>query len=583
MQAKLVPIAILFLLTACSESSVQPTADLVLSNGKIYTVAGNETWVEAVAIKDGRYIAVGSNADVANFDAPKSIDLKGRMAMPGINDAHVHPLWGGVKILYECSFAFTANPEDIKAALSACVVDQPTANWISGGQWGSDFFTDYPMASPREFLDEISSTHAIYLADDSGHNAWVNSKALELAGINANTPDPEGGTIKRDPLGRPNGVLVETASRLLDAIIPPPSAEEDVAAAKKSVEIMNAFGITGMKDAGAFRNAPKAYSTLDNRGELTMNVATCLRTSYGKRTDSLDFAALERERDQYASPNVHTNFVKLFLDGVPTAARTAAMIHSYVEDDVHGEGFTGALHLSPERLQDDVIELDRRGYTIKIHAAGDRAVRVALDAVQAARTANGDSGLRHELAHAGYIDPEDIARFSLLNTAADFSPYLWHPSPIIKSVVDAVGHKRGQEYWPTRALLDSKAAISIGSDWPAAVPDANPWSGLAAMVTRADPTGATPGTLWIEQAVSLEEAIYIFTLSSARSLKLEDQTGSVEVGKFADLIVLDRNLFEIPPVDIAKTLVRMTFFKGQQVYQSHLSNPPQESRRHQGI
>ncbi len=235
MRTILIPIAILLLLTACSEPSVQPMADLVLSNGKIFTVAGNETWVEAVAIKDGKHVAVGSSAEIANFDAQESIDLNGRMAMPGINDAHVHPLWGGVKVLYECSFAFTANPEDIKAALSACVADQPTADWISGGQWGSDFFTDHQMPSPREFLDEISSTHAIYLTDDSGHNGWVNTKALELAGIDANTPEPEGGTIKRDPLGRPNGVLVETAGRSLDTIIPPPSAEEDVAAAKKSV------------------------------------------------------------------------------------------------------------------------------------------------------------------------------------------------------------------------------------------------------------------------------------------------------------------------------------------------------------
>ena len=242
------------------------------------------------------------------------------------------------------------------------------------------------------------------------------------------------------------------------------------------------------------------------------------------------------------------------------------MLKPYVTDEVHGEGFTGELHLAPNRLREDVIGLDRRGFTIKMHAAGDRSVRVGLDAIQAAREINGNSGLRHELAHAGYIDPSDIPRFGRLNVAADFSPYLWHPSPIIESVVSAVGGNRAKQYWATRDLIDSGGSVSIGSDWPAAVPDANPWSGLAALVTRADPYGSTPGTLWLEQAVTLQEAISIFTLSSAVSLKLEDQTGSVSEGKFADLIVLDRNLFEIPPDAIAGTQVELTFFKGQLVY-----------------
>jgi len=555
------------LVSACSDRSSRPEVDLVLTNGKIYTVEGQRKWVEAVAIEDGRYVAMGDSKEMAAFDRARTIDLGGRMAMPGINDVHVHPLWGGVKVLYECSFPFTATPGQIKATLSVCAAARPDATWIRGGQWGSDFFTDYKIDSPREFLDQVSTTQGIYLADDSGHNAWVNTKALELAGIDGNTPDPEGGIIKRDSLGRPTGVLVETAGRLYDAIIPPPTDAENVAAAKKSVEILNAFGITGMKDAGAFRNAPKAYNTLDRHGGLSMHVAICLRTSYGKRENALDFTALESERDQYASTNVHTNFVKLFLDGVPTSARTAAMLKAYVADEVHGEGFTGELHLAPKRLREDVIELDRRGFTIKMHAAGDRSVRVGLDAIQAAREVNGDSGLRHELAHAGYIDPSDISRFGRFNVAADFSPYLWHPSPIVASVVSAVGGTRGTQYWPTRNLLDSGGPVSIGSDWPAAVPDANPWSGLAALVTRADPYGSTPGTLWLEQAVTLEEAISIFTLSSAASLKLESQTGSVSEGKFADLIVLDRNLFEIPPDDIAGTQVELTFFKGQLVYE----------------
>ncbi|MFK7732542.1 MAG: amidohydrolase [Pseudomonadales bacterium] len=562
-------ISLTAILNACVTSTVtEQSADLVLTNAAIYTAAAGSAQVTAVAIKDGKYIAVGDDNSVSRFIGEQSevINLQGAMAMPGINDAHLHPVLAGVKALYECNFAFTATPEDIAGAVRACAEKNADAAWIRGGQWGSNFFDLHKLESPREFLDALSSSHAIYLNDDSGHNAWVNSKALALAGIDTDTANPEGGTIVRNAGGEATGVLLETAIMLMDSAIEQWTDEQHIAAAAHSAQTMNSLGITGFKDAGYLNAPPMAFHTLDQQGKLNAHAAVCLATPYGTRTEPLDLADLEQRRERFASTNVHTNFVKIFMDGVPTPARTAAMIHPYLPDEQHGDNYRGSMHLSAERLTEDVIALDKLGFTIKIHTAGDGSVRVALDAIEAARKANGNSGLQHELAHGGYIDPADMSRFSSLGVAADFSPYLWHPSPIMDAVISAVGEERGPQYWPTRSLLASGASVIAGSDWPSAVPSANPWVGLEALVTRRDPHGEAEGSLWPEEAISLEQALQIYTMAGAKALKLQDVTGSIEVGKSADLIVLDRNLFEVPIDEVSDTTVQKTYFRGRLVY-----------------
>ena len=546
-------------------------AELLLTHGAIYTVDPAHPWAQAVAVSGGRIVFVGSDAAAGKWKGPntKVVDLQGRFVMPGIVDIHQHPVMGGLKVLFECKFPFSATPKEVSAAVKACADKAPPGAWVRGGQWGSGFFVQNKIASPRALLDAVSGNHPVYLYDDSGHNGWANSAALKAAHIDKGTATPEGGTIQHDAAGEPNGVLLETAARLLDKVIPPPTDEQFLAAAREAVKEGNGYGIVAMKDAGAPSDqAGKAFSKLDKAGDLAMDVAVSARTPYGGRNVPLDYASIERQRDLYRSPHVHTEFVKIFLDGVPTEARTAKMLAPYVADAAHGDHYTGELHVNPALLAKDVTELDKRGFTVKMHAAGDGSVRAGLDAVAAARKANGDSGLHHELAHAGYVDPSDIPRFRQLDVIPDFCPILWYPSPIIDSVVRAVG-PRGEHYWPTRDLLKAGAMVATGSDWPAAVPDQNPWMGVESLVTRKDPRGITPGAFWPEQAVSLAEAIRIYTLNGARALRLEKRIGSIEPGKSAQLIVLDRNLFRVPASDIGKTRVLMTWFEGKLAYSAN--------------
>jgi predicted amidohydrolase YtcJ len=544
-------------------------ADVVLMNGRIYTVDPARPWAEAVAIRDGRYVYVGTAKGARAYvgRGTKRIDLGGAFAMPGLTDAHVHPVMGSLTALYECNFPFTATPDEVVKTLAACVAKVPAGTWIRGGQWDSGFFERFRIESPKQFLDAISDRHPIVLNDDSLHNVWVNTRAIAAAKLDANSPDPAGGKIVRGADGEPNGLMLETAARLYLTIVPPFTPEQHQAAVREVVHRANAYGLTSLKDAGAYESYAAAYQAVDRAGDLTLNVATCLRTPYGARTEPLDYAALEAQRDRYRSTHVHTAFVKIFMDGVPTPARTAAMLAPYLPDAAHGANYTGDAHLATRVLAHDLVELDRRGFTVKMHSAGDRSVRMALDAIEAARKANGDSGLRHELAHAGYIDPADIPRFAQLNAVADYSPILWHPSPIIAAIVSALGN-RAYHYWPTRSLLDAKAPMLAGSDWPAAVPDQNPWVGVEALVTRRDPRGKTALALWPEEAISLDEALRLYTLESAKALRLERTTGSIEVGKSADFVVLDRNLFEVPIEDVGDTQVRSTWFEGKLVYEA---------------
>lgn len=559
-------------LIACQKPTPTPdtqspaAADKLFTNGKIYTMASPE-WADVLAISGEKIVYVGNAEGAQRFlgDSTEVIDLEGRFVMPGINDAHLHTLEGTNKTLFQCNFPFTATPEEIQQAVASCA-QNTDADWVIGGQWDSSFFVNHPLESPRSFLDEVSQDKAVFLSADSGHDGWVNSKALALLGITAASENPEGGTIVRDSQGEPNGVLLEKAYYKAYGQVPTWTREQYLKGAQRLMEIANGYGVTGMKDASAEEADIRALHDLAQQQGLSAHMATSINFHKSDAAEGFHVDRFVELRDRYRYKDLDTRYVKLFMDGVPTASRTAAMLADYLPAQPGHASHSGELHFSEEQLKTMLAVLDAAGFTVKIHTAGDRAVQVTLNAIEHTRQANGNKELRHELAHAGYIDESDIPRFKSLNAVADLSPYIWHPSPIMDSVIGAVGNPRAERYWPMRDLVDAQAPILAGSDWPAAVASMNPWIGLEAMVTRADPEGVSPGTLWPEQAITVAEALRIFTMDGAKALRLSEQTGSLELGKLANFIVLNHNLFDVPAEAISDTEVMTTYFRGKQVH-----------------
>ena len=549
-------------------------ADTVVINAKVYTDGSSSDVREAFAIQDGRFLAVDSTAAVREFvgDATQVIDAQGAVVFPGLIDAHVHPSMGGQKVLYMCNFAFDATPAELANTIEECAQAPNAPDWIVGGQWSSNFFVDHDIASPRQFLDAVSGDHPVFLDDDSAHHGWANTKALKLAGIplSAEAKDPIGGVYVRDSNGIPNGVLLESAAGVVSSMIPPYTLTQQAAGIAAVSNIANSYGVTAFGDARVPEMAMHAYKLADEAGELNIH-AVLYQQSYGHggEPEPLESVATYDERAiEYGSQNLKTRAIKFFLDGVPTASRSALMVAPYTTDAQHPEATLGMQMIATEELERAVLRFDAAGYLIKIHTAGDGAVRIALDAIESARGTNGAPGQPISLAHAGYIDPADLPRFRALNAVADFSPYLWYPRPIIDSVLQAVGSPRGEQYWPTRDLLNSGALVSGGSDWPAAAANMNPWPAIESLVTRRHPTNGTASKFWAEQSVSLDEAIVLWTTQPALILGIEDEAGSIAAGKSADFIMLNQDIHNIPIDAISETSPLQTWFRGRQVFES---------------
>ncbi|MFZ0659725.1 MAG: amidohydrolase [Candidatus Binataceae bacterium] len=546
------------------------SADRVLLNGRIYTADASNPWVEALAIRDGKIAFVGADTDVKSLVGPDTavIDLKRKMAMPGINDVHVHPMLGGRADLYECHFLPTLSLEQVLAAVRADARKAKPGAWIVGGAWGSNFTDKLSTLEALRALDEASEGHPVLLRDDSVHNRWVNSRALELAGIDSSTPDPEGGVIVRDEATRaPVGMLFESAVAAVEhaaEVANPYSLETNVAALARAIEILNSFGVTGLQDAAVSGGVLSAYNHLDAQGKLSAWVVGSMMAEPAGFLGHFVGDELIDQRAKFLSAHVTPSFVKIFLDGVPMS-RTSAFIDPYLPDKAHGCCFRGATIKTVPELARLIAKQEDRGLCVKIHCAGDAAVRTALDAIDVVRSFKGATPLTHQIAHAGFVDPADIPRFRDLNVVADLSPILWYPNQIIDGIEQAVGD-RVRQYWPNRNLLEAGVLIATGTDWPV-IPNPDPWSGLEGLITRRDPNGRFDGALWPEQALDLQTAIEAYTVNPARAMGLGSVTGSLSVGKSADVIVLDRNLFEIAPTDIADTKVMTTFFEGRAVYE----------------
>jgi predicted amidohydrolase YtcJ len=568
---RIVQLVLAMIVMSPSLASTPPgaPADIVLFNGVIHTMTPERPMAAAVAIRNGRFEAVGDRRDIEKLAGRSTlrIDLRGRPAIPGLIDAHVHPLEAVAAKLFSCNFDPNLQPDALGQSLRQCADRAADSAWIVGGTWNVGYFETHHVESPRELLDRYSAGHPVFLWDDSGHNGWANSRALDMAGVTQASEDPDGGRIVRDAAtGAPNGVLIEQARFLVAAKLPDWNEEQYRTAVLETLRTAAGFGITGIEDAYTSAAELRAYHDMDRNAGMTLHVATCIATFNGYRDKPLDYDALVRLRAAYASAHVATNCVKIIDDGVPTAARSAAMLAPYTPHEGFADGWSGKLLVEEPTLTQDVTELEKRGFKVKIHTAGDRSVHIALNAIEKAHPVSGRYDLRDELAHAGFVDPADIPRFRTLNVVADFSPYIWFPSPTIESIRAAVG-PRAERYWPIRTLLEAGAPVLAGSDWPAAVKSMNPWVGIEAMVTRRDPDGASTGALWPDQAVTLDQALRIFTVENAKALHVPHVTGSISVGDSADLIVLGQDVFHRPSQQIHETSVDLTIFAGKIVHE----------------
>lgn len=539
-------------------------ADLILANGDIYTPTG---WAKSLAVRRGVIIAVGDYGAVKAFKGSHTqvVDLNGAAVLPGLHDMHVHPLGAGLW-QQKCHITQGSSVQQMLDAVRGCVARHAKGEWITGGQWEASAFGSQPMH--RALLDKVSPDNPVALNDISGHSLWVNSRALELAGITAKTPDPAGGIIERDATGEPTGVLRERAGQFMYSVIPAATSAQNAAALRWSLDNMLSYGITSFTDAGINDVGLQVYAMLADQGVLKQRVRGCMMwrgmSFDAHATSSAEYIAM---RNLYARDRFKPDCIKIVLDGVPTDGHTAAMVEPYADakytDEVRAKGI---LMVPPKVLNEAVTEFDRQGLTVKFHAAGDAAVRAGLDAIEAARKANGFTGTLHDVGHNSFVQMNDIARARALGATFEMSPYIWYPNPIIPDIAKAIGAERMQRWIPVKDAIDSGALVVPGSDWNV-VPSVNPWIAIETLVTR-QPPGGGGEPLGAAERITLQQAIDLFTVNGARQMGNASRTGRIETGMLADLLVLDRNPFKIPVTDIHNTLVRMTLINGEIVFRS---------------
>jgi len=566
--SRLLALATVLLLSSCSneeraltKEAVPEAVDTVLINGGIYTMDEQRSWVEAAAIQDGVFIAVGSNEEIQAMIGPETltVDLTGRMALPGFHDAHVHPTMGGYALL-GCNLEAELSIEAIITKVTACA-GQTEEGWLQGHAFDLSLFgQDGPHKS---LLDAIGTDLPIVLWASDGHSAWANSKALELAMVTVDTPEVPLGVIERDPDGSPSGTLRETAQELLREAAPKPTLESNIEALNEGIRHLNSVGITSFIDAWVGLEDYQAYQAIEQSGELTARVVTSLtyESSFTKHPGD-EFEEVLAARNDYESALVNHDSVKIFLDGV-LEGETAALLEPYVGM----QGHRGDLILSPAELDAAVIRFDAMGLQVHMHAIGDRAVRAGLDAIEAARRQNGASDNRHHISHLQLIHIDDIERFASLDTAANFQAIWAYPDEwILKLNLPVLGQERVQGMYPLASVERAGGRIVGGSDWN--VTSANPLEAIEVAVRRQDSLEATGPVLNETERVSLTTMIAAYTINAAWLMHQEDRVGSIEVGKQADIVILDRNLFEIPVTEINEAQVVQTLLAGKTVYSS---------------
>jgi predicted amidohydrolase YtcJ len=538
-------------------AAVTGRAELILTGGHLFD-AGDAT---TLAVRDGRILAVGG-AEVLELRGPGTevVELRGRLLLPGFQDAHVHAVTGGVE-LGQCDLTGTVDPDEYLRRIAVYAADHPGAAWITGGGWSMESF---PAGVPaKESLDRVVPDRPVFLTNRDHHAAWVNSRALALAGITADTPQPPDGRIDLAPDGSPAGALQEGAMGLVP--VPADTPADRLAGLLRAQRALHALGITAWQDAmmcatNGYPDVSDAYLTAARDGTLSATVVGALW--WDRDRDEAQIPELLAHRERFTVGRLRCDSVKLMLDGIAENF-TAALTRPYRDGCGHRTGNHGLSFIEPAALARYVTALDALDFQAHFHALGDRAVREALDAVAAARAANGTRDTRPHLAHLQVVHPHDVPRFAALGATANLQPY-WavHEPQMDELTIPFLDEELAGWQYPFGDLHRSGAHLAAGSDWPVSTPD--PVQGIHAAVNRAQYGGDSRPFLGA-QALDLRTAVRAYTAGSARVNHLDD-TGTLRPGDRADLVVLDRDPFAAPAAEIGAASVALTYVRGERVH-----------------
>jgi len=550
-----------------------PLADTVIQNADIYTLDSKRSRAQALAIRNGRLALVGDTAEVAIHVGPDTdvFDLEGKMVLPGFIDSHAH-VSGAPNPDAEADLNNMASIAEILAAVEQFAGTHPEHRVIYGSGWKNEFFG--PAGPIKEDLDAIISDKPVLLTSEDGHFAWVNSKAIELAGVSNTSVNPLGGLIERNPqTGEPSGTFRETARDLIQNVLPPLTTDQIKCSIQNFMQEAARVGITSVHDPllimqgaqgqlngfGALSNNIQAFAEMARDQKLTIRVRGTVLTDPTAGVDQLESIAAACKR-QY--PNFQITGIKVFVDGVVEGG-TAYLLAPYA----HLPEERGAPLWEPDALNEVITAADKAGLQIHIHVIGDAALRMALNALEQAQFENGQWGSRHLITHLHIVDRSDIARMAKLNVIGVPQPF-WHAKgDYFRDIeVPILGNARAEKAYPMQSLVKAGMLLAAASDYPVQVPSP-PLMGIQMGVTRCEPGVDDPQEILDPQeCMSLADMLASFTINGAYANFLEQETGSIEMGKMADLVILDKNLFEIPVTEIADVNVLMTMFEGRIVY-----------------
>lgn len=536
--------------------SITAAAQTVYTNANGYTLtspAGNDAVLRqfsTLVVQQGKIVAIGGEELAQRYAHIPSKNLQGKTVLPGLTDAHGHVLGLGMSLL-QIDLRDAQSVNDAVDTVADYARNHPKLNWLTGRGWNQEQWPSRAFPSASQ-LDEVVADRPVYLTRVDGHAGWANQKALALAGIDASTVSPDGGEIIKDEQGKPTGVLIDNAMSLVESVIPEPSAEQKIQAFELAFQHLSERGITSVHDAGVGATDLSIYKGLHHQGKMPVRVYAMIAATEPKLPQLL------AEGPWYSADDMLTiRSVKIYADGA-LGSRGAALLEPYSDDhDNHG-----LLVTAPDDIASLYKLIIPHGFQINTHAIGDRANRIALDAFATHFKQLGGRNLRHRIEHSQVINPSDLKRFKDLNIIASMQPT--HATSDKNMAEDRLGQQRMEGAYAWQTLLDQGTIIAAGSDFPVEL--ANPFYGLHAAVTRQDRQNQPAGGWYSEEAMSLAQALRAFTIDAAYAAHQESSLGSLEPGKWADFIIVDRDPFQIPQQDLWKVKVEQTVVAGDTVY-----------------